>query len=782
MDASQIANAYASNDRLSYDKPPHLAQATSADSPKNPPARNRANNKRPFQNKTYRQSAPSFSSAPVFAPAPGNEIIAHSLDANRTAAAEFKAMLTTDEPAMLIIDEPVVPAEEETAPEVPPSSIPLHPYLAYQSPPGSSHLELEVAPHRASHSPGGASVILAKAYQREYQPRDRGDRLPRPASGSPCTKVDATPGQVSHRESSVVSTGTTGYKRARSPAAPAERLLLHGLDAKRARNEYGKSFGGGQELGVGVIGGQSAGAGGTTVVVSESGCDIPMFREASAGHGEDARQYQISLDPDLPPLAVEHPARVWNMMLHSLDADLQPVVKWDYEKMEAPEGEDGDYWVAHLTLILPPTHPTIAEHPLFRTLPKNRYKREYVAAVEALGGIKQWTGEPKKLKADAQNNTLVKCISEDAMAWVHAPNGLSVVPDEEDEEEPSYRLIGAPPSQPNGTHPHPELHHPQPMLATPESDPVPAVAQLHQAVNDDEIIMDDFDVDGPAELTNSADPTTPQSVELSAPSARTEGHGLPAPERETGHPEPSHFVQFMDIIHRALGPGGLDVLVPAYIETTVDPVTHLYGCHISVGLPSVKMMEYDVDKVYDAAVDARDAVCGRALQLGVEEFLVRITEIETKRSELEKGREPLNRGESSQGTEAKTRNDVGVQVGDIKPDGEMANKVEPTAGSTAMAAMSTKLPEDNERPKPGLRDDAIDWQKRLAAFCSDLGIPPPVYRPTSQVIADNRRQYTCAVIVADERFDVQDSRPSLTQAIRAAAKQVLVEHFGQPAI
>lgn len=54
--------------------------------------------------------------------------------------------------------------------------------------------------------------------------------------------------------------------------------------------------------------------------------------------------------------------------------------------------------IACLTLVLPPTHPAIAQHPLFPVLPKNRYTREYMTSVEALGGIKRWIGEPRKFK------------------------------------------------------------------------------------------------------------------------------------------------------------------------------------------------------------------------------------------------------------------------------------------------------------------------------------------------------------------------------------------------
>lgn len=34
----------------------------------------------------------------------------------------------------------------------------------------------------------------------------------------------------------------------------------------------------------------------------------------------------------MPPLAAEHPARVWNSLIQSLSPDAQPIIKWAYEK------------------------------------------------------------------------------------------------------------------------------------------------------------------------------------------------------------------------------------------------------------------------------------------------------------------------------------------------------------------------------------------------------------------------------------------------------------------
>ena len=55
-------------------------------------------------------------------------------------------------------------------------------------------------------------------------------------------------------------------------------------------------------------------------------------------------------------------------------------------------------WIAHLTLILPPTHPAVAEHPLFYVVPKDRYSPEYVLSMETIGGLKTWTGQLRKVK------------------------------------------------------------------------------------------------------------------------------------------------------------------------------------------------------------------------------------------------------------------------------------------------------------------------------------------------------------------------------------------------
>lgn len=60
------------------------------------------------------------------------------------------------------------------------------------------------------------------------------------------------------------------------------------------------------------------------VMDGPNGCDTPSYR-----FGEVPESY----DAELPPLAVEHPARVWNSLIHGLAPENQPVVKWTYDEV-----------------------------------------------------------------------------------------------------------------------------------------------------------------------------------------------------------------------------------------------------------------------------------------------------------------------------------------------------------------------------------------------------------------------------------------------------------------
>lgn len=106
--------------------------------------------------------------------------------------------------------------------------------------------------------------------------------------------------------------------------------MLPGIDPRRQRNRYGRGLVAGQESGVGVIGSglsELAEHNGVRVRIIDgpNGCDTPAYSF------EDINP--LMCDPDLPPLALEHPARIWNSLIHSLPPELQPVVKWTYEEV-----------------------------------------------------------------------------------------------------------------------------------------------------------------------------------------------------------------------------------------------------------------------------------------------------------------------------------------------------------------------------------------------------------------------------------------------------------------
>ena len=82
---------------------------------------------------------------------------------------------------------------------------------------------------------------------------------------------------------------------------------------------------------------------------ADDGCDVPMLNPQPVPRvidatdvTVDATHRSVSLEPDLPPLAIEHPARLWNSLLHSLPSGLQPIVKWDYSRFGAAEPSGGE--------------------------------------------------------------------------------------------------------------------------------------------------------------------------------------------------------------------------------------------------------------------------------------------------------------------------------------------------------------------------------------------------------------------------------------------------------
>jgi hypothetical protein len=96
---------------------------------------------------------------------------------------------------------------------------------------------------------------------------------------------------------------------------------------------------GGQEVGNGVIGSDTSGirldvASGhyTQIIDGHNGCDTPIYQFEEARRGVPVPLE--CLNPDLPPLAIEHPARMWNSLVHSMAPEMQPIVKWEYTKAE----------------------------------------------------------------------------------------------------------------------------------------------------------------------------------------------------------------------------------------------------------------------------------------------------------------------------------------------------------------------------------------------------------------------------------------------------------------
>ena len=127
----------------------------------------------------------------------------------------------------------------------------------------------------------------------------------------------------------------THEREALSKAFQQEYSLSH--TDKRSRTDMIA----GQEVGLGVIGSTHTPLHAVTaegkrymakVIEGEHGCDTPIYTFEDARRGIAIPEG--CLDPDLPPLAIEHPARMWNSLIHSLEASLQPAVKWDYTRSE----------------------------------------------------------------------------------------------------------------------------------------------------------------------------------------------------------------------------------------------------------------------------------------------------------------------------------------------------------------------------------------------------------------------------------------------------------------
>ncbi|KAL1406866.1 hypothetical protein Q8F55_006275 [Vanrija albida] len=155
----------------------------------------------------------------------------------------------------------------------------------------------------------------------------------------------------------------------------------------------------------------------TTALFHKTGCDItlPQF----AGDTFFPHIPRLALDPTLPNMAAEHPARVWNVLLHSLPPDLQPMVQWEYEEVTL---------LGHA-------------HRLFKVLPADRYSPEYRKVVRLIDGSKTWSGAPQKLKVDAQNHALAACIADDALTWIYSPNVAPAAEDGYNSDGDSVREV-----------------------------------------------------------------------------------------------------------------------------------------------------------------------------------------------------------------------------------------------------------------------------------------------------------------------------------------------------
>ncbi|KAK8869758.1 hypothetical protein IAR55_000326 [Kwoniella newhampshirensis] len=708
-------------------------------------------------------SGPELDPDPVLQ-SKGQYIIGHTVDANRAAALSLKTMLSHDED---VKEQGEIDLPRADSYQL--NDFQSHKGMMTESEEGSESRKQSKSPVQR------VDDIYVRAFHREYsQPRcekrpqrERGGLILPPddaeagrsnihSSNSPFPLSDLTPdgdllsGIPLKEESSSTPSNhflASRVDKSKSHRGPPQRLRLQGLEKGRSRNGYGKCLQGGQGLGIGVIGGPQPQEGEvlTTTVATEAGCDIPMMRgNWSEIRAMDENQthalalHQVSLDPDLPPLAIEHPARVWNSMIHSLDPDLQPIIKWDYEKM-SPEAEGGEtLWLAHLTLILPPTHPTISEHPLFRTLPKNRYKREYVSALEAIGGVKKWTGSRKKLKADAQNTTLVKCVSEDALAWIYAPHGLSVVPASDDEEEDNLTHSAGMGEATNPRTPaQPELQQPLPMHVLRDTS---MSNRLQGQINRPGVDQQD----PPASMVQ-VNGTHITAVDITN-EIQIDEENLASPTPSSGHPPiftpPDTLPRFEAVLNRTLGPGGLNLTDPAVFTTTRKPATAGHGCTLTVGT-SADFKIYEEGDLHSSPEEACNAVCQRAFDLNVEGFMEWLREMLT----------------------APLPENVVMIAG--QPFPEQAADHNPSQISTHAVTQRS------------IAKGTIDWQAQLAAFCKESGLQAPRCTQKVERLPSGKPMFVGQVTIEDDVFCLPVQHPTIMEARQDVARRVLIDHFGQ---
>ncbi|WWD01317.1 hypothetical protein V866_008260 [Kwoniella sp. B9012] len=680
----------------------------------------------------------------------GSEIIGHSDDDNQRAALNFKASLNGDNDQK----------EEIKKESVVPTKSPVHPYMVVSPTSEGEEVRSDHATPTSRQSQETDDIFkyaFQSHFSKDWRHRDI-SRIPnsnqedvwktqnnhllmtnhsqsgrstyeRSTFGTPA------PAPRVKRENSISFTSNDDYGR--HDRFSSEHIRLDGLGEGRSRDGYGRTLMGGQDFGRGVIGNTSFESdedGDTIVVVSEAGCDIPMIREPwstqaqipQGGDGEGIKAnigpHTISLNPDLPPLAIAHPARVWNSMIHSLESHLQPVIKWDYEKILPQHQGQETLWTAQLTLVLPSTHPTITGHPLFRSLPKNQWKKEYVAAVEAIGGVKKWAGEPRKLKADAQNTTLVKCISEDALAWVLAPNGIREVQESDDEDEdnananPNTGMTNVYSAQNDSRNQFQPLHPGlQRMVLHEPSQSHETKLQPDSEAQSFEIQIDEDDLG----VNPIATPT------------------IGPPHTELTERSKTSFQLFMDALHRTLGPGGVDIPNPASFSSNWEPFTNKFGCTLTIGSPG-NVRLYQEPSTHTYAEEAQNAVCQKALDLNVVGFMEWL-----KESFLPPASRTIN------------------PIVEEQPKEIIVRPPQPVEGNMAIPVKAYKL----------------NWQSELAGYCSRTGRPPPGYHEQS-IMYEGIPEVVSEVTIGAQTFSVPRNGRSTEEGQEYLAKRVLVDHLG----
>jgi hypothetical protein len=136
-----------------------------------------------------------------------------------------------------------------------------------------------------------------------------------------------------------------------------EEGVAKGQDPDGAHdNEYGElevhRMLGAQVLGVGVIGHARSSGSAPTEAAYNINLPAPVaehdwhLRPVPPGlHDADSAQHRYTIGPHnisfaqgLSIMSKEHPARVWNSLLHSLDADKKPRVQYAYEPVMTEEG------------------------------------------------------------------------------------------------------------------------------------------------------------------------------------------------------------------------------------------------------------------------------------------------------------------------------------------------------------------------------------------------------------------------------------------------------------